>query len=155
MRGRPGGARYYANAIERLDPEKGADPVDVTIELERGAKIAGQLVNEAGEPIDEALMITRLNIVPTTLSWRGDASKHVLGGRFDLSPLEPGVKYTVHFLDAKQRLGATVTLSTDDADANRRAQTVRPGDRPICRRGWRADGRYPPRVTHGGHSGRQ
>jgi hypothetical protein len=114
MRGRSGGARYYANAIERIDPETGADPIDVTIELERGAKIAGQLVNEAGEPVDEALMITRLNIVPTTLSWRGDASKHVLGGRFVLSPLEPGEKYTVHFLDAKRRLSATVTLSTDD-----------------------------------------
>jgi protocatechuate 3,4-dioxygenase beta subunit len=114
MQGRLGGARYYANAIERLDPAKGADPLDVTIELKRGAKITGQLVNEAGEPIDDALMITRLNIVPTTLSWRGDASKHVLGGQFVLSSLEPGVKYTVHFLDAKRQLGATVTLSTDD-----------------------------------------
>jgi hypothetical protein len=114
MRGRPGGARYYANAIERLDPENGADPVGVTIKLERGARISGQIVSESGRPVDEALLITRLNIVPTTLSWRGDASKHVLGGRFSLSPLEAGVKYTVHFLDAKQRLGATVTLSTAD-----------------------------------------
>ena len=113
-RGRPGGQRNYANAIERVDPAVGADPLDVTIQLQRGAKITGQLVNDAGEPVDEAILISQLNIVPTTLSWRGDASKQVLGGRFELSPLEPNQKYTVYFLDAKRRLGATATLTTED-----------------------------------------
>jgi hypothetical protein len=112
--GRPGGDRQYANAIERVDPAVGSDPVDVTVKLERGAKVTGRLVNETGEPIDKAILISQLNIVPTTLSWRGDASKDVSGGRFELSPLEPKKECRAHFLDAEHRLGATVTLTTEN-----------------------------------------
>lgn len=38
----------------------------------------------------------------------------VLGGRFELCGLEKGKGYPVYFLDAKRRLGATVTVQAGD-----------------------------------------
>jgi hypothetical protein len=112
-RGRPGGQRNYANAIRRIDPAAGAEQLELTIELVRSAKIVGRLVNESGEPVDEALLISQLNVSPTDLWWRSDASKQVLGGRFELSGMTPNQECTAYFLDAKRRLGATINLIAD------------------------------------------
>jgi protocatechuate 3,4-dioxygenase beta subunit len=107
--GRPGGQRNYAHAILRVNPEPKSPPIDVTLELQRGAKTAVRLTKESGEPVDEALVITRLNISPLSLYWRGFPME-ALGGRFELSGLAAGREYPVYFLDAKRRLGATAVL---------------------------------------------
>jgi beta-lactamase regulating signal transducer with metallopeptidase domain/5-hydroxyisourate hydrolase-like protein (transthyretin family) len=113
LRGRPGGRRNYAHAIERIDPDVGSEPVEVKIELQRSAKITGQLVDETGSPVEEAILISQLNIWPTDLEWRGDASKQVTGGRFELTGMKPQQECTVYFLDAKRRLGAKANLVAD------------------------------------------
>ncbi len=108
-RGKPGGRRNYTHAIQKLDPELDAKSVDVTIELRRGETIAGRIVDEQGEAVDEALVITRLNISPYSLEWQGHTPT-MLGGPFELTGLEQDAEYRVHFLDAKRRLGATAIL---------------------------------------------
>ena len=52
--GRPGGGRHYAHAILRVNPEPKSDPIPVTLELQRGAKVAVRLLRENGEPVDES-----------------------------------------------------------------------------------------------------
>jgi hypothetical protein len=108
----------------------GAEPVALNIELKRSAKIVGRLIDEAGRPVDDAILISRLNVVPTTLSWRGDASKQVAGGRVELSGMQPQQECTVYFLDAKRRLGATATLI---ADGTTPTVTLKPCGQAIAR----------------------
>lgn len=109
---RPGGDRNYANAFVPLDLASGADPQELTIEIERGQKVAGKLVDENREPIDRAVMITRLKISALHLTWRGFGDE-LEGGQFELSNLAPGIEYNCSFLDPRRKLGATVVLRSD------------------------------------------
>jgi hypothetical protein len=110
--GLPGGWRQYAHAIHRVNPEKGSGPIDVTLEMQRGTTVVGRITNEAGEPVAKALVITPLSINPSETEWRFPLE--TFGGRFELSGLAEGREYPVHFLDAKNRLGATVMLTSDN-----------------------------------------
>jgi beta-lactamase regulating signal transducer with metallopeptidase domain/protocatechuate 3,4-dioxygenase beta subunit/5-hydroxyisourate hydrolase-like protein (transthyretin family) len=110
---KPGGRRNYAHAIHPLDLQEGAEPVEQTIELQRGAEVHGRLVDEFGAPIDKALMITRLHIVSHSPYWRG-FPEDVSGGEFHRADLAPGEEYPVHFLEPERRLGATVLLTSDE-----------------------------------------
>ncbi|MEX2142422.1 MAG: M56 family metallopeptidase [Pirellulales bacterium] len=107
--GRPGGQRNYVHGMVRLDPAKESEPLDVTIRLQPGGTAMGQLVDEQGRSVDEALMVTRLHVRPYWLRWQG-SPREILGGRFELGGLAEGEQYPVHFLDPKRRLGATVML---------------------------------------------
>jgi protocatechuate 3,4-dioxygenase beta subunit len=111
--GRPGGERNYAHAIHRVAPEANANPLDVTIDLKPGTTVSGRITTGSGEPVEKALLITRLNLRPSELTWRGFPLE-ALGGRFELSGLADGMEYPVHFLDAKNRLGATLMLKAED-----------------------------------------
>jgi protocatechuate 3,4-dioxygenase beta subunit len=117
-RGKPGGRRNYAHAVERIEPASGADPIDVTVQIKAGTTIAGRLVDELGHPIDEALVISRLFVLPHSPWWRGygDVPPPTLGGKFELSGLGQDREYAVYFLDAKRRLGATQMLRADSKD---------------------------------------
>jgi hypothetical protein len=112
-RGAPGGDRNYAHAWQHINPEPKSDPLEVTMELRRGASISVKLTNAAGEPVEHALLISRLFVNPSELNWRG-FPKEALGGRFELSGLGEEVEYPVHFLDAKNRLGATAVFKAGD-----------------------------------------
>ncbi len=114
-RGKPGGQRNYAHAIQRIEPAVGAEPIDLVVSLKPGTTVAGRLVDERGEAIDEAVVVTRLNISPINIWWRGPFSP-TLGGKFELPGLEPDQDYTVYFLDAKRRLGATQVFRADSTD---------------------------------------
>ena len=78
----------------------------MTIALKPGAMVTGGLATEQGDSVDEALVISRLNLSPRELSWHG-TSTSTLGGKFTLSGLDPDQDYPVSFLDPKQKLGAT------------------------------------------------
>ncbi len=54
-------------------------------------------------------MLCRLNVAPFELSWRFAVQVH--DGQFELHGCDPEKTYPVHFLDPKNRLGATVMLS--------------------------------------------
>jgi hypothetical protein len=108
-RGQKGGRRIYAHAIERIEAAKGAEPLDVTIRLQPAGKTSGELVDEQGRLIEEALLVTRLHVFPFWIRWSG-SPRTILSGRFEQGGLAPGKEHPVHFLDPKRRLGATVML---------------------------------------------
>lgn len=113
--GKAGGRRNYAHAIHALNPKADAKSLDVTMELEPGATVAGQIVDERGESVPEAIVISRLIVDPLSLWWRGHLPP-VLGGRYELTGLRQGIEYPTYFLDAKRRLGATAILRVGDAE---------------------------------------
>jgi hypothetical protein len=111
--GKPGGRRNYAHGIERIDPPLKSQPLDVTIHLQPGGTATGELVDDEGRPINEALMVTRLHVRTDTIGWRG-SSLDILGGRFDQGGLAPDKEYPVHFLEPMRRLAATAMLRAGD-----------------------------------------
>jgi beta-lactamase regulating signal transducer with metallopeptidase domain/protocatechuate 3,4-dioxygenase beta subunit len=106
-RGKPGGRRNYASAIERIDPKVDDGPLPMTIAIQRGSSVKGELVDPDGTPIDQAVMLTRLTIRPFWLSWHGQPVD-VVGGRFTVTGLQADEEVPVHFLDARRKLGATL-----------------------------------------------
>lgn len=113
--GKPGGERNYAHAIVAINPEAGAESVEVKLELRRGATVTGRIVDQRGEPVEEALVVSRLRISPLSPFWRGHTTP-TLGGRFELSGLADDVEYPVYFLDAKRQLGARAMLKAGDGE---------------------------------------
>src|SRR5262249_32829423 len=90
-----------------------SDPLDLTIELTRGASVSGRITTRGGQPVGHVLLVTKLNMHPGELTWRGFPLE-ALGSRFELSGLAEGAEYPVHFLDAENRLGATALLKAAD-----------------------------------------
>lgn len=113
--GKPGGQRYYAHAILKIDPTPDAKSLELTIELQPGASIAGRIVDEQGQPVQEAVVVSRLDIWSHWLSWHGKPQP-APGGKFELTGLKDGIEYPTHFLDPKRRLGATVQLNAGEKE---------------------------------------
>ena len=111
IRGRLGGERKYAHGIERIDPAPNSSPLSLDFHLKRGSTVRGELVDAKGTPIEEAVMISRLNVNVQMMDCNAVPVK-VTGGRFEISCLAPDREYPVHFLDAKRRSGATVMIKT-------------------------------------------
>ncbi len=112
-RGKPGGQRVYAHAIEKLDPEIDSNPVEVALTLERSPVITGEIVDQQGSPVAEALMISRLNIRASWLRWQA-IPQTILDGRFQIAGLTAGEECPIYFLDPKRQLGATVVVKAGD-----------------------------------------
>jgi RNA polymerase sigma factor (sigma-70 family) len=112
--GRPGGVRYYAHAFVSLELKPGAEPQGIAVPLKRGATVKGRVVGLDDKPVAEAMMLTRLQIDPYSPHWSG-IPVQVLNGRFELHGLDPEKSYLVYFLDARNKLGATVELSGKQA----------------------------------------
>jgi RNA polymerase sigma factor (sigma-70 family) len=110
LRGKEGGIRYYAHAILPLDLAPDVGVHEETATLKHAVTVKGQLVGPDSKPVAEALMVSRLSINPAAPFWRG-SSVVVRNGRFELHGCDPEKSYPVSFLDAKQKLGATVELS--------------------------------------------
>jgi hypothetical protein len=108
-KGKPGGERNYAHAIERIDIAANATPPEIVIRLQRGATVRGELVDQEGKPVEAVEMFSRLHIDPRSLWWRGFGVE-AKGGRFEVSGLAPDREYPVYFLDSKRRRGATVMI---------------------------------------------
>jgi RNA polymerase sigma factor (sigma-70 family) len=110
----PGGRRQYAHAFVPLDLQPGAAPHEAAVTLRRGATVRGRVVGPDGKPVAEGLMVSRLHIDPLAGYWRG-RPEAVRDGRFELHGLDPDGTYPVYFLDARNKLGATVELSGKQA----------------------------------------
>jgi beta-lactamase regulating signal transducer with metallopeptidase domain len=109
-----GGERNYAHAIKRIDPASGSPAIETTIALERGSTVSGTVLAPEGRLAGETLMVSRLQVWPSSLRWRGDGQT-IRGGRFSLSGLTVGVEYPVYFLDPDKKLGGAVRLRAKDA----------------------------------------
>jgi RNA polymerase sigma factor (sigma-70 family) len=111
--GRPGGMRYYPDAIVKIDPPKGERVLDVAVALRRGVSVKGRLVGPKGEPVGKALLICRLHVDALSPYWRFPVE--VRDGKFELHGLDPEKPCPVAFLEPEKRWGTTVQLSGKDA----------------------------------------
>jgi RNA polymerase sigma factor (sigma-70 family) len=107
--GRPGGTRYYPDAVVKLDLPKETRVKEVAVTLKRGVSVKGRLVGPAGERVGKALMICRLQASPLSLQWQFPVE--LRDGQFELHGLDPAKSYPVSFLDAEKGWGTTVQLS--------------------------------------------
>jgi beta-lactamase regulating signal transducer with metallopeptidase domain/protocatechuate 3,4-dioxygenase beta subunit len=114
--GRPGGRRNYAHAIVQINPPNdSASPIELTPHLKRGMEIDGRLLAPDGHAVEEAVMISRLQINPASPTWRGIATEIVHGGRFAVSGCSPGVPCPVYCLDPEHQTGATLRVEASSA----------------------------------------
>lgn len=111
---RPGGMRFYAHAFVPLNLKSG-EPFDLNLTLLRGTTVHGRLLDPNGQPVREALMLSRLGIRQGSLHWRG-FPETVRDGAFALSGLERGKTYKVHFIDQKHKLAATAEITGYQAE---------------------------------------
>jgi RNA polymerase sigma factor (sigma-70 family) len=111
--GRPGGMRYYPDAVVQLDPPKDERVKDVAVTLRRGVSVKGCLVGPNGEPVGKALLICRLHVDALSPFWR--FAVEVRGGKFELHGLDPEKSCPVAFLEPEKRWGTTVQLSGKQA----------------------------------------
>ena len=112
---RPNGDRQYAYAFVPLKLATDTDPQERTVEIERGKKVVGKLVDENQALVDRADIITQPKISVFHLIWRGFGDE-LEGGKFELTNLAPGVEYQCSFLDPRRKLGATVLLRSSDPE---------------------------------------
>ncbi|QDU12270.1 Regulatory protein BlaR1 [Gimesia maris] len=109
---KPGGARIYAHAFQRIHPVTGKALEPLQIDLQPGATVAGTLIDPSGKPVPHALVLSRLKVSSTSPDWwRGDSDK-AKNGTFELKGLREGEEYPVYFLDPEHRLGAAALIST-------------------------------------------
>jgi hypothetical protein len=112
--GQPGGSRQYAHDIIAYDVKSSESP-KISVVLRPGTTVRGQVVGPEGQTVDDALMISRLQIDSENLNWLGNRFIHARGGRFELHGLDPTKSTPMYFFDADHEWGATVDLSGSQA----------------------------------------
>ena len=68
-RGSAGRARMYAHAFHALDLKPGGASQDVAIALRPSAAVKGRVVGPDGQPVRDALVISRVVLQPTWIAW--------------------------------------------------------------------------------------
>src|SRR5262249_30200235 len=109
LSGKEGGQRQYANAIVPFDLKSGAGLQEMAVALKPAVTVKGRLLGPDDRPVAEALMISRLNVNPVSSEWLAHPPV-VRDRRFELHGCDPAKSYPVHFLDAKNKAGATMEL---------------------------------------------
>ena len=109
--GKRGGNRLYAHAFRKINQNVDEPFKPLKIDLQPGMSVKGTLTDTKGNPIERALVISRLKIFPSSPQWRG-FPEEALDGEFEIGGLRDGEEYPVYFLDATNRLGAAATIST-------------------------------------------
>jgi RNA polymerase sigma factor (sigma-70 family) len=112
--GKRSGYRYYPDALIPFDVKAGADPLDVTAKLRRGVSIRGRVVGPDGKPVAEGVLCCWNQMRADVAMWFGAAAA-VHDGQFELRGCDPEATYPVHFLDPRNKLGATARLSAKEA----------------------------------------
>jgi hypothetical protein len=114
LTGKPGGRRIYAHAFYALDLKPGSASQEIAITLRPSAAVMGRVVGPDGQPVRNALMISRVILQPTWIAWlfwTGAFRDVTRDGNFTVHGLTADTEVPVHFLDAEHNLGATVLLS--------------------------------------------
>jgi RNA polymerase sigma factor (sigma-70 family) len=112
----PGGLRFYAHDIIAYEVKAGDEPHELTATLRPGKIVRGRLVGPEGKAVEDAVILTRQQLDPTNLTWRGHGFIHARGGRFEVYGLDPEQATPVYFLDAEHQWGMAVELSGKQAD---------------------------------------
>ena len=126
LTGQPGGRRIYAHAFHKLDLKSGSPSQEVAITLRPSTTVKGHVVGPDGQPVRNALVISRVILQPTWIAWLFWTAAYrdaVRDGCFAVHGLAPDTEVPVYFLDARHNLGATAFLSGRSAAGG--AVTVR------------------------------
>jgi RNA polymerase sigma factor (sigma-70 family) len=116
--GKPGGRRYSAHAFIACDVKPNSESLDVNVMLRSSKTVNGRVVGPDGQPIQDAWMISRVCLSPSTsawLRWRGLHHGSVKSGQFEIHGLDPDTEVPVYFLDPHHKLGATADFSGKSA----------------------------------------
>jgi RNA polymerase sigma factor (sigma-70 family) len=111
---KPGGRRWYPDAIISFDAKIGDEAQEVHAEVRRGVTIKGLVVRPDGSPVAEGIMMC-WNQLPDGDPKRPQRGVREHDGQFELRGCDPEITYPVYFLDPVDRLGSTVYLSAKDA----------------------------------------
>jgi RNA polymerase sigma factor (sigma-70 family) len=144
--GGPGGRRLYAHAFIAYDREAGGDARNVHVVLRRSSPVKGRVIDPKGQPVQEALMVSRILLMSSGLpsrSWQGDYHGHVRNARFELHGLATDRETTIIFLEPERKLGTVVNLSAKsgsggpitvrlDPCGKAKARLVDPAGKPIA-----------------------
>jgi RNA polymerase sigma factor (sigma-70 family) len=113
--GQGGGKPVYANAFVACNPKPGADPVEVAVELRRGATVKLLLVGPDGQPVPDVRVYSQAVLGPSAAApvriWdglRGEIARH---GQLTVHGLDPDREVLVSLLQPERKLGATIKLS--------------------------------------------
>ncbi len=116
--GKPGGRPAYAHAFIACDVKPDSDSLEVNVVLRPGMTVTGRVVGPDGQPIQDAWMISRVCLFPSTaaaLRWRAQYHGSVKSGRFEIHGLDPDASVPVYFLDPHQKLGAAANFTGKSA----------------------------------------
>jgi beta-lactamase regulating signal transducer with metallopeptidase domain/protocatechuate 3,4-dioxygenase beta subunit len=108
--------RHYPDAYRKLSPKPDEGPVDVAFTLRRGATVHGHVVDQDGQAVREAQLVSRWYLSKSGIEVnKGPTEKSVRGGRFELDGCDPTTSASVLFLDVKNQRGAAIELSGKQA----------------------------------------
>jgi RNA polymerase sigma factor (sigma-70 family) len=113
--GNRNGGRFYSDAVVPFETKAGMEALEVTAKLRRGVTIRGKLLGPGDKPVADAFMVcwSQLKRPPWFTGER--SSVPVRDGTFELRGCDPEVTYPVYFVDARNKLGASVRLSSKEA----------------------------------------
>ena len=139
LTGQPGGRRIYAHAFHKLDLKPGSPSQEVAITLRPSTTVKGQVVGPDGQPVPNALVISRVILQPTWIAWLFWTAAYrdaVRDGCFAVHGLAPDTEVPVFFLDARAQPGSDrVSLGPVDGRRtdHRQAPNLRRGPGTACR----------------------
>jgi RNA polymerase sigma factor (sigma-70 family) len=145
--GQPGGERMYAHAFHLLDLKPGSASLEVAVTLRPSAVATARVVGPDGQPVRDALVISRAILRPLPIAWLYWTAAYrdsVKDGHIAVHGLSDDTEVPVYFLDSRHDLGATayfwgksalsgpVTVRLE-ACGRARARLVNPAGKPVAR----------------------
>jgi RNA polymerase sigma factor (sigma-70 family) len=114
--GTPGGWRFYAHDVIAYEFKNGEASQRISATLNPGKTVKGRVTGPAGEPVDDAEILSRQQLDPINLTWLNHHFIKAHHGRFELHGFDPKKASPVYFLDSDHQWGAAVELSGNQAD---------------------------------------
>jgi hypothetical protein len=111
--------RLMAHAIVPLALQAGPDPKPLEVLLRRGATVKGKLIGPDGQPVEGAVLISRLMITRAMNNLIQPASPVAnlpVSANFELKGCHPDKSYPVIFFQEQKGWGAVVPVSGKQAD---------------------------------------
>jgi RNA polymerase sigma factor (sigma-70 family) len=113
---RPGGRRWYAHAVARVDFKTNANTRPVHFRLRPGVPVTVRVVGPDGKPASGVRMVTRLSTSARMATEHEPRPVTLPGSRFTLKGCDPNQPYPVVFFDEGKRWGAAVQISGKQKD---------------------------------------
>src|SRR5262249_35217324 len=111
--GKPGGQRFYPDAVVALEPRVGSEPGELAIELRRGVTVTGRVAGPDGKPVTNYPLLAR-SFIPYGVVFRHNVVP-AKEGTFELPGCAPDRPTPVLVLDAAGQQGAVVEVAGKQA----------------------------------------